>query len=482
MASSSLIENALAHPAQDLGGFENLGWDRGTVMVEACPTVPTMPFEKRLLPRPVDKVHRPFVHTGAIRRPVIDCRSFQERVLSHRDRPGPSLAMAYPCHGNPSTRRKPLPHLYHRFLELSPPVTSPYMNQVSDTRVLETQTLVPPCELTAQIPGSSAAYAAVIAARRAIQDVLQGRDARPIVVVGPCSIHDPEGAMEYARRLKPLAARLNDRMLIVMRVYFEKPRTTTGWKGLINDPDLNGSFNMAKGLRLARRLLLDINELGVPTATEMLEPLTPQYIGDLVAWAAIGARTTESQTHRQMASGLSAPVGFKNTTGGNLQVAIDAMRSAASGHNFLGINHRGEVAMVTTAGNPDTHLILRGGDDATNFSQDDVASAAARLAGAGLEPRLMVDCSHANSGKKHANQAHVWRDLIDQIRRGRDQGAPQTPISAVIGMMLESNLEEGRQGIPEDLSKLQYGVSVTDECMGWNMTESLLSEGYEQLG
>ncbi len=267
-----------------------------------------------------------------------------------------------------------------------------------------------------------------------------------------------------------------------MRVYFEKPRTTTGWKGLINDPDLNGSFNMDKGLRLARRLLLDINELGMPAATEMLEPLTPQYIGDLVSWAAIGARTTESQTHRQMASGLSAPVGFKNSTEGNLQVAIDAMKSAASGHNFLGINDAGEVAMITTAGNPDTHLILRGGADGANYARAAVTAAAQRLNDASLHPRLMVDCSHANSGKKHANQTHVFHDLIDQIKQGRDTtGHPDLPVSAVIGMMLESNLHEGRQNIPDDLADLAYGVSVTDECMNWDTTEQLLREGHAKL-
>lgn len=354
------------------------------------------------------------------------------------------------------------------------------LTQVANTRVRRAKTLIRPSELVGQMPAGSA-HDTVLAARQTIQDILQGRDARPLVVVGPCSIHDPEAALEYAQKLKVLAEELNDRLFIVMRVYFEKPRTTVGWKGLINDPDLNGSFNMSKGLKLARRLLIDINQMGLPAATEILEPLTPQYIGDLIAWAAIGARTTESQTHRQMASGLSAPVGFKNSTDGNLQVAIDAIRSAASGHTFLGINDDGESAIVETMGNPDTHLILRGGSDGTNYEHAAVTEAAQRLAAVGLTPKLMVDCSHANSGKKHGRQAIVWNDLIEQIQVGRDNGQPQIPVSAVIGMMLESNLVEGRQDIPEDLTKLRHGVSVTDECINWETTEALLREGYDRL-
>lgn len=297
-----------------------------------------------------------------------------------------------------------------------------------------------------------------------------------LVVIGPCSIHDTKAALEYAERLMPLREKYADRMEIVMRVYFEKPRTTVGWKGLINDPHLDDSFDMGEGLKLARKLLIDITDMGMPAATEMLEPLTPQYIADLVSWAAIGARTTESQTHRQMASGLSMPVGFKNTTGGNLQVAIDAMKSASQPHRFLGIDRSGQTAVINSKGNPDSHLILRGGSDGKNYEKPEVTAASEMLAKAGLSPLLMVDCSHANSGKKHGNQEVVWRELLTQ-REDNDT-------NVVIGTMLESNLVEGAQKLPADgdLAKLNYGQSVTDECIGWAKTEELLAEGYDRLG
>ncbi|MEW8321941.1 MAG: 3-deoxy-7-phosphoheptulonate synthase [Candidatus Thiodiazotropha taylori] len=352
------------------------------------------------------------------------------------------------------------------------------LQRVSDLRVSSVQPLIRPSELLEAMPVNAQVYDHVIRARQAIHQILSGEDQRPLVIVGPCSIHDPEAAMAYAQRLKPVAESLSDRMMIVMRVYFEKPRTTIGWKGLINDPEMNGSFDMATGLRLARQLLLDINQLGLATASEILEPFTPQYIGDLLAWVAIGARTTESQTHRQMASGLSTPVGFKNSTDGNTRVAIDAMLSAANPHTFLGINEAGETSIVATTGNRDTHLILRGGSQGENYDESEVVRVASALEDAGLTPRLMVDCSHANSRKDHMRQVVVWSDLINQIVRAREKGAGQ---SMILGAMLESHLNAGRQNIPEDLADLQYGVSVTDACIDWQTTEQLLREAYAQL-
>ncbi|MCG8017835.1 MAG: 3-deoxy-7-phosphoheptulonate synthase [Candidatus Thiodiazotropha sp. 'RUGA'] len=352
------------------------------------------------------------------------------------------------------------------------------LQRVSDLRVSSVQPLIRPSELLEAMPVNAQVYDHVIRARQAIHQILSGQDQRPLVIVGPCSIHDPEAALAYAHRLKPVAESLSDRLMIVMRVYFEKPRTTIGWKGLINDPEMNGSFDMTSGLRLARQLLLDINQLGLATASEILEPFTPQYIGDLLAWVAIGARTTESQTHRQMASGLSTPVGFKNSTDGNTRVAIDAMLSAANPHTFLGINEAGETSIVATTGNRDTHLILRGGSQGENYDEAEVGRVASALQDAGLTPRLMVDCSHANSRKDHMRQVVVWGDLIKQIVQAREKGAGQ---SMILGAMLESHLNAGRQNIPEDLSNLQYGVSVTDACIDWQTTEQLLREAYAQL-
>ncbi|MET0070369.1 MAG: 3-deoxy-7-phosphoheptulonate synthase [Candidatus Thiodiazotropha sp.] len=348
-------------------------------------------------------------------------------------------------------------------------------SRVSNTRVSATHRLIRPLDLLREMPVSDAVYEHVLEVRETIHRIVNGGDDRPLVIVGPCSIHDPVAAMDYARRLKPLAASVSDRLYVVMRVYFEKPRTTVGWKGLINDPALNGSFDMGRGLRLARQLLLDINGLGLPTATEILEPFTPQYIGDLLGWVAIGARTTESQTHRQMASGLSAPVGFKNSTDGNTKVAVDAMLAAASSHTFLGINELGETSIVETTGNSDTHLILRGGSRGTNYDQQEVFKAAEMLRSKNLNPRLMVDCSHANSGKNYSRQVMVWDNLIDQIREARSNSEP----SYILGAMLESHINAGRQDIEDDLA---YGVSITDACIDWETTEELLQRGYRQLG
>jgi 3-deoxy-7-phosphoheptulonate synthase len=325
------------------------------------------------------------------------------------------------------------------------------------------------------MPVSDAIYDHVLKVRQTIHDIIIGMDQRPLVIVGPCSIHDPAAAMDYANRLKPLADAVSDRLYVVMRVYFEKPRTTIGWKGLINDPEMNGSFDMGKGLRLARELLLEVNALGLATATEILEPFTPQYIGDLLGWVAIGARTTESQTHRQMASGLSAPVGFKNSTDGNTKVAIDAMLAAASKHTFLGINELGETSIVETTGNSDTHLILRGGSRGANYDRHEVLKAAEMLSSKGLNASLMVDCSHANSGKNYSRQVMVWDNLMEQISRAREKGGE----SYILGAMLESHINAGRQDIGGDLA---YGVSVTDACIDWKTTEQLLQRGYRQLG
>jgi 3-deoxy-7-phosphoheptulonate synthase len=348
-------------------------------------------------------------------------------------------------------------------------------SRVSNVRVSTTHRLIRPLDLLTEMPITDAIYEHVLQVRGTIHDILNGDDPRPLVIVGPCSIHDPAAAMDYAKRLKPLADALCDRLYVVMRVYFEKPRTTIGWKGLINDPEMNGSFDMDKGLRLARELLLDINDMGVATATEILEPVTPQYIGDLLGWVAIGARTTESQTHRQMASGLSAPVGFKNSTDGNTKVAVDAMLSAASSHTFLGINEFGETSIVETTGNSDTHLILRGGSRGTNYDQQDVFEAAEMLRAKSLNPSVMVDCSHANSGKNYTRQVMVWDNLIEQICDARDDGRQ----SHILGAMLESHINAGRQEIQDNLT---YGVSVTDACIDWQTTEQLLQRGYQALG
>ena len=353
------------------------------------------------------------------------------------------------------------------------PTASPTTTPTHNVNVTAIDRLVTPGELDAKRPMTDAARGTVLRGRREIEAILRRDDDRLLVVVGPCSIHDPAAAMDYARRLAAVAERVADRMCVVMRVYFEKPRTTVGWKGLINDPHLDDSFDMNRGLELARQLLLDINALGLPAGTEFLDPVIPQYLDDLVSWAAIGARTTESQTHRQMASGLSMPVGFKNATNGSLQVALDAMLAALRPHHFVGIDENGRSAIIHTRGNAYGHVILRGGESGSNYAPEDIASAAERLYDAGLNPMLMVDCSHANSGKVSAKQTAVWDSLIDQRAGGTD---------AIIGAMIESNLVGGKQSIPADKSDLAYGVSITDECLGWDDSEAMLLGGYERLG
>ncbi|HTI70850.1 MAG TPA: 3-deoxy-7-phosphoheptulonate synthase [Candidatus Limnocylindria bacterium] len=345
------------------------------------------------------------------------------------------------------------------------------MQSTNDLRVVSNRRLMAPNELKAEIPMSETASALVVQSRQTVQRILRKEDSRMLVVVGPCSIHETQAALEYARRLKALSDLVADQIFVVMRVYFEKPRTTIGWKGLINDPHLDGTYDVETGLRRGRKLLLDVTELGLPSATEFLDPVVPQYIADLVSWAAIGARTTESQTHREMASGLSMPVGFKNGTDGSLQIALDAMTSARHSHHFLGIDQDGFTSVVRTTGNQDAHIVLRGGHKAPNFDAESIASAAAQLTAAKLPPVLMVDCSHANSRKVHANQADVWQNLVAQRAEGSE---------ALIGAMIESHLFEGNQPL-KDPHSLRYGVSITDACLGWEVTEKLLLHGAEVL-
>jgi len=309
----------------------------------------------------------------------------------------------------------------------------------------------------------------VVRGRAEISGILAQTDPRLLVVLGPCSIHDPKAALEYAAKLNALRLEFEDQFCLVMRVYFEKPRTTIGWKGMIYDPHLDGSDDIEAGLEQARLLLMEINEMGLPAATEFLDPIVPQYISDLVSWAAIGARTTESQTHRQMASGLSMPVGFKNGTDGGLQVAIDAMHSATAAHTFLGIDQDGATSIIRTSGNRAGHVVLRGGRGLTNYDANSTLEASDCLAKAGLPQVLMVDCSHANSGKQHGKQEEVWKSLVEQRIAGN---------KAIVGVMIESNLFEGTQPMATSLSDLDYGVSITDACLGWEVTERMLRAGY----
>ncbi len=345
-----------------------------------------------------------------------------------------------------------------------------FPNAFENLNVLSQQTLLPPSQLHDAVPASDRATQTVSAARATVANILKGQDPRLLVVVGPCSIHDIAAAMDYARRLKVLADELKEHLYVVMRVYFEKPRTTVGWKGLINDPHMDDSFCIEEGLHLARKLLVDLNDMGLPCGTEALDPITPQYLGDLIAWSAIGARTTESQTHRELASGLSSPVGFKNGTDGSLEVAINAMLSAAQPHAFLGINGDGQVALTHTRGNAYGHLILRGGGN-PNYDSVAVAQAEAELVAARLPANIVVDCSHANSRKNHTLQSLVLKDVVGQIVDG---------CRSIKGVMLESNLFEGKQKLA-DPKDLRYGVSITDACLGWEATAASLREAAQRL-
>ncbi len=324
-----------------------------------------------------------------------------------------------------------------------------------------------PAEIHAKLPLTAKAEATVSEGRELLRNILDRKDHRLFVVVGPCSIHDPVAGMDYARRLKTLADEVGDTLQIIMRVYFEKPRTTVGWKGYINDPFMDDSFQVNVGMEKARDFLRQVNELGLPAGTEALDPYGPQYYGDLITWTAIGARTTESQTHREMSSGLSTPVGFKNATSGDLTVATNAILSASNPHSFLGLNNEGRVSIVRTTGNPYGHVVLRGGDKGPNYDTVSVAVAEAAMLKAKLPTNIVVDCSHANSSKKPELQPLVMADVVNQIRAGN---------KSILGVMIESNIEAGNQPIPADLSQLKYGCSVTDGCVGWETTEKMLRD------
>ncbi|WP_022940839.1 3-deoxy-7-phosphoheptulonate synthase AroG [Psychromonas hadalis] len=339
------------------------------------------------------------------------------------------------------------------------------MIKTDDVHITAIKELLPPIALLEKFPATEEIKKIVAGSREAISKILSNKDDRVLVIIGPCSIHDTEAALDYASKLAPLRAKYKDSLEIVMRVYFEKPRTTVGWKGLINDPELNGTFNINKGLRMGRKLLLDINAMGLPAATEFLDMITPQYVGDLMTWGAIGARTTESQVHRELASGISCPVGFKNGTDGTIKVAVDAIGAANASHHFLSVNKFGHSAIVETAGNPDCHIILRGGK-APNYSATDVAAIKADLKKSGLEETLMIDFSHANSEKKFKNQLKVCTDVCGQIAGGD---------KAISGVMVESHLIEGRQDLVNGKVKT-YGQSITDACIGWADTETLLAQ------
>ncbi|MCK5904908.1 MAG: 3-deoxy-7-phosphoheptulonate synthase [Gammaproteobacteria bacterium] len=344
-------------------------------------------------------------------------------------------------------------------------------NQIHNINVIAKETLPSPKTIKAILPLIQSARETVFNSRNALVSILDRKDKRLIVVVGPCSIHDIDAAKDYASRLKNLADDLSDVFHILMRVYFEKPRTTVGWKGMINDPNIDDTFQIDKGVHMARSLLIHLNEIGLPVATEALDPIMPQYLGDLISWTAIGARTAESQTHREIASGLSTPVGFKNGTDGSLSVAINAIKSAQNSHHFLGLNDLGQTTVYKTKGNRYSHVVLRGGPE-PNFDKKSIALCEKKLKEAGLPSRIMIDCSHGNSNKDFNLQPVVAHSSIDQVLDYNH---------SIIGFMLESNIEEGNQQIPEDLSELKYGVSLTDACMNWETTEALLIEAAERL-
>lgn len=339
------------------------------------------------------------------------------------------------------------------------------MFQTDDVRINKSKELLPPVAVLEKFPATESASSTTFRSREAISNLLKGDDDRLLVIIGPCSIHDPEAAIEYGKRLKVLRDELGDRLEVVMRVYFEKPRTTVGWKGLINDPYLNDTFKINDGLRMGRKLLLDLTDMGMPTASEFLDMITPQYVADLISWGAIGARTTESQVHRELASGISCPVGFKNGTDGNIKIASDAIRSASASHHFLSVTKYGHSAIIETAGNPDCHIILRGGKE-PNYSADHVGAIKQELEASGLPQKVMIDFSHANSSKQYQRQMVVAEDVAGQISGGED---------AIFGVMIESHLVEGRQDLVAG-ETLTYGQSITDACIGWDDTEKVLRQ------
>lgn len=346
------------------------------------------------------------------------------------------------------------------------------MIKTNNLKVSAITPIIAPADLRQVLPLSDKDRSFVSRSRQQIKDILLRKDQRLMVVVGPCSIHDTEAAVEYAKRLSALSRLVEDQLLLIMRVYFEKPRTTVGWKGLINDPDMDGTHLISKGLGIARGLLSRITALEVPVANEMLDPITPEYVADMISWGAIGARTTESQTHREMSSGLSFPVGFKNGTDGNLQIAIDAMKAAQHQHSFLGINREGRTSIIQTCGNPDVHIVLRGGSRKVNYHPEDIIQTEESLKKNNLFPTIMVDCSHGNSNKDYQKQPEVLNSVVDQILAGN---------TSISGVMIESCLEAGNQKIPTDISQLKYGVSITDACIDWTTTERVLLDAHKKL-
>ena len=348
---------------------------------------------------------------------------------------------------------------------------SAMINKLINTNIKSSHVLLTPNEVKEKLPLNKTAEHTILKFRQEIEHILDFQDRRKFIVVGPCSIHDPQAAIEYGQKLHALAEKVQDKLLLIIRVYFEKPRTTVGWKGLINDPEMDDSFNVEKGILIARNLLLKLTELGLPTATEALDPIIPQYISELISWSAIGARTTESQTHREMASGLSMPVGFKNGTDGNIQVAVNALKSAKTPHNFLGINQKGQVSVFQTKGNAHGHVILRGGNQ-PNFEAENIKLVEEQLKTANLSPRIVVDCSHGNTNKDYRLQSMVFENIIQQIVDGN---------SSIVGMMLESNLYEGSQTITGNREDLKYGVSVTDKCINWEETERIILAAHAKL-
>ena len=345
------------------------------------------------------------------------------------------------------------------------------IHKLINTNIKSSHVLPTPNEVKAKLPLTKTAENTILKFRQEIEHILDFQDRRKFIVVGPCSIHDPKAAIEYGENLLGLAEKVQDKLLLIMRVYFEKPRTTVGWKGLINDPKMDDSFHVEEGISIARNLLLKLTELGLPTATEALDPIIPQYISELVSWSAIGARTTESQTHREMASGLSMPVGFKNGTDGNIQVAVNALKSANTPHHFLGINQKGQVSVFQTKGNAHGHVILRGGTQ-PNFDAENIKLVEEQLKSANLSPRIVVDCSHGNTNKDYRLQSIVFENIIQQIIDGNN---------SIVGMMLESNLYEGSQPITGKREDLQYGVSVTDKCINWQETERIILAAHAKL-
>ncbi len=341
--------------------------------------------------------------------------------------------------------------------------------KLENINISDHEVLITPDSLKSDMPVSPVITEQINESREIVRNIISKKDKRLLVVVGPCSIHDPDAAIDYAHRLKKLSLLLDKKLYIVMRSYFEKPRSTVGWKGLINDPYLDDSFKISEGLKIARKLLLEISEIGLPLATEALDPITPQYLQDLISWSAIGARTTESQTHREMASGLSCAIGFKNGTDGSLEVAINAMQSAVAPHRFLGINPSGQVSIIHTRGNPDVHVVLRGGSNGPNYEKEAVLESEQKLQGKGLNPSIMIDCSHANSNKDHKNQSKVLDNISEQILEGNE---------SITGVMIESNIGSGNQSISD---KLAYGVSITDACVDWDETERMLTKLAEKL-